>query len=390
MSRDNLNKLKEIILLVDDNYTNIELLKNILEKDDYEIAFAPNGEQALDLATKLNPNLILLDIMMPGIDGFEICQRLKENEMTRGIPVIFISAKSKHEDIVKGFEIGGTDYITKPFNISEVLARVRTHLQIQNLMAQKEKSEEKAKAYAQELKRSNQDFEDFAHLASHDLQEPLRKILSFGNRLIQQSSGLSEKNKDYVERMQRASVRMMNFIDGLLEYSKITTIPRPYKITDLGKVIQHVLEDLDLQIKNNNATIQVGTLPTIELDPIQISMLLQNLVSNAIKYHRQDVAPIVNLTSSYDKKEQIWTIEVSDNGIGIEEKNFARIFKQFQRLHGRSAYEGNGLGLAICKKIVDRHGGTLKVNSVLGKGSTFIISLPKIQSSEKLKHEKVS
>jgi two-component system, sensor histidine kinase and response regulator len=376
MTKENFPSLGATILLVDDNFTNIELLQKILQKDGYEIAFAPNGEQALKMMPKLNPNLILLDIMMPGIDGFETCQILKENENTREIPIIFISAKSRPEDIIKGFEVGGVDYITKPFNITEVLARVRVHLQIQSLMAQKEKSEEKAKAFARELERSNKDLEDFAHLASHDLLEPLRKIITFGDRLKDQSSGMNEKGKDYLERMQRASMRMKNFINDLLEYSKVTSIPKPNKMTHVGKLVQKVCEDLDFQIKNSNAAIEIGELPTLELNPTQISTVLQNLLSNALKYHREGVPPVISLTSSYDDKEKTWDIKVSDNGIGMETKHFGRIFKLFERLHGKDTFEGTGVGLAICQKIAINHGGKILVESQPGEGSSFIIKLP--------------
>ncbi|MBT5551465.1 MAG: response regulator [Nitrospina sp.] len=376
MTKENFPSLGATILLVDDNFTNIELLQKILQKDGYEIAFAPNGEQALKIMPKLNPNLILLDIMMPGIDGFETCQILKENENTREIPIIFISAKSRPEDIIKGFEAGGVDYITKPFNITEVLARVRVHLQIQSLMAQKEKSEEKAKAFARELERSNKDLEDFAHLASHDLLEPLRKIITFGDRLKDQSSGMNEKGKDYLERMQRASMRMKNFINDLLEYSKVTSIPKPNKLTHVGKLVQQVCEDLDLQIKNSNAAIEVGELPTLELNPTQISTVLQNLLSNALKYRREGVPPVISLTSSYDDTEKTWNIKISDNGIGIGKEYFGRIFKLFERLHGKDSFEGTGVGLAICQKIVINHGGKILVESQPDEGSSFIIKLP--------------
>ena len=373
---NNADTLGEIILLVDDNFTNIELLKTLLQKDGYEIAYAPNGEDALKVVPKLKPNLILLDIMMPGIDGFETCKKLKDNEQFRDIPVIFISAKSTPKDIVRGFEVGGVDYITKPFNLKEVLARVRTQLQLQSLMIQKEKTEEKAKAFAQELERSNRALEEFAHLASHDLQAPLRKIITFGDRLKEQSPNLDDKGKDYLDRMQKASVRMKNFIDDLLDFSSVTSIPKPYKLVDLGKIAHRVCEDLDLQIKTNNTTIKIEKLPSLELDSAQFSTVFQNLISNAIKYHRKGVAPVISLTSSYDAEEKSWNIKVSDNGIGVEEKYFERIFKLFQRLHGKSSYEGTGIGLAICQKIVNNHGGEITLESKIDEGSSFIIHLP--------------
>jgi two-component system, sensor histidine kinase and response regulator len=376
MSREHIESLGETILLVDDNFINIELLKNILQKDGYEIAFAPTGEQALKMVPKLKPNLILLDIMMPGIDGLETCQKLKESGKNQDIPIIFISAKSRPEDIVKGFEAGGVDYITKPFNINEVLARVRTHLQIQSLMTQKEKSEQKATAFAQELNRSNKDLKDFAHIASHDLQAPLIKIIAFGDLLKNQTSSMSVTAVEYVDRMQKASKGMKILIDDLLDYSKVASDPRPYKLTDLRQLTEKVLEVLELQIKKSNATIKIGALPTLELDPTQFFTVLQNLISNAIKYHRKGEAPVISLISSFDDKEKSWNINVSDNGIGIEEKYFERIFQLFQRLHGKSAFEGTGIGLAICQKIVTRHGGEIIVKSKLNEGSSFTIKLP--------------
>lgn len=379
---NNADTFKEVILLVDDNFANIDLLRRILQKEGYEIAYAPNGEDALKLVPKLKPHLILLDIMMPGIDGLETCQKLKENKQTQKIPVIFISAKTRPQDIVKGFDVGGADYITKPFYINEVLARVQTQLQLQSLILQKEKSEEKAKAFAQELERSNKALEEFAYLASHDLQAPLRKIIAFGDRLKEQSSNIDEKGKDYLDRMQNAAMRMKIFIDDLLEYSCATSTPKPYKLVDLSKLAQQVCEDLGLQIKNSNTTIEIEKLPTLKIDPNQFSTVLQNLISNAIKYHREDVPPIINLTSSYDNEEKAWNIKIADNGIGIEEKYFERIFKLFQRLHGKSSYEGTGIGLAICKKVVNNYGGEIAVESQINKGSSFIIKLPDIKQSE--------
>jgi two-component system, sensor histidine kinase and response regulator len=379
---DNADTFREVILLVDDNFDNIELLKKILQKEGYEIAYAQNGEDALKIVPKLKPHLILMDIMMPGIDGLETCQKLKENKQTQAIPVIFISAKTRPQDIVKGFDVGGVDYITKPFHINEVLARVQTQLQLQKLILQKEKSEEKAKAFAQELERSNRALEEFAYLASHDLQAPLRKIITFGDRLKEQSSNIDNKGKDYLDRMQKAAMRMKTFIDDLLEYSSATSIPKPYKLVDLGKLAQQVCEDLGLQIKNSNTTVEIEALPTLKIDSHQFSTVLQNLISNAIKYHREDVPPVINLTSSYDDEEKVWNIKVADNGIGIEEKYFERIFKLFQRLHGKSSYEGTGIGLAICKKVVNSYGGEIVVESQINKGSSFIIKLPDTTQSE--------
>jgi light-regulated signal transduction histidine kinase (bacteriophytochrome) len=376
MTKDNLESLGDIILLVDDNLENIELLKVILEKDGYEIVFASNGEQALEMTSKLNPKLILLDIMMPGIDGFETCQKLKENKTTREIPVIFISAKNMSEDIVKGFEVGGLDYITKPFNASEVRRRVKTHLQTQELIAQKEKSENKSKAYSQELEIRNQELKDFINIASHDLREPLRKISIFGSLLEKTTGQLGQEEKSYLDKIKNSAFRMEKFLDDILELSLITAQANPFKKVNLKTIIKQVTDDLEVLILETNGIVECGELPTIEGDKFQIRQLFQNLVSNSLKFHRKEAPPHIKVTRSHDTNGA-WNITLEDNGIGFDQKFSSRIFKPFERLHNQSQFKGTGMGLAICQKIAIRHGGKITVESQVGKGSTFTVALPK-------------
>ncbi len=375
MTKDSLDALGEVILIADDNYDNIDLLKNILERGGYEIAFALNGEQVLEMIPKLIPKLILLDIMMPGIDGFETCRQLRENELTRKTPIIFISAKNKPEDIVKGFEIGGTDYITKPFNVHEVLARVRTHLQMQNLMEQKEKSEEKATAYAQELEIRNQELRDFINIASHDLHEPLRKIIFFGDKLDESAGNLGEKGKAFLEKIKNSAFRMQKFLDDILELSLVTTQKNPFISIDLKEIIKQVLDDLELSIYETKGIVEFKDLPVIEGDKFQIHQLFQNLLSNCLKFHREGVPPFVKITGSQGNNG-MWNFSVEDNGVGFDQKFASRIFKPFERLHGINEFQGTGMGLAICQKIAIRHGGQITVKSQIDKGSTFTVELP--------------
>ncbi len=229
------------------------------------------------------------------------------------------------------------------------------------------------------LERSNQDLEEFAYLASHDMQEPLRKIITFSDRLIEKEDSLNEEAKGYLSRMKKAAFRMSNYISDLLEYSKVTQQPKKYERVSLKKLVIQVIEDLSHQIKNKNATINMGELPTLEVDPIQFPKAIQNLISNALKYHREDLPPIISITSIFLGKIKKWQIEVSDNGIGIDDKYYNRIFKPFERLHGRSEFEGSGIGLAICQKIIDRHNGTITVQKNLPFGTTFVITLPEKQ-----------
>ena len=232
----------------------------------------------------------------------------------------------------------------------------------------------------QELERSNRELQDFAFVASHDLQEPLRKIQAFGDRLVtKHGPELSEQGRDYLGRMQSAAGRMHTLINDLLTFSRVTTKAQPFEPCDLDQIAKEVLNDLEVRLQDNNAHLEIDTLPTIDADPLQMRQLLQNLIGNAIKFHRPGVPPIIKikgtLTGRPDGKEML-TLTVTDNGIGFDEKYLDRIFTPFQRLHGRDTYEGTGIGLAVCRKIVERHGGTLTAESEPGKGSTFIATLP--------------
>jgi signal transduction histidine kinase len=228
------------------------------------------------------------------------------------------------------------------------------------------------------LNRSNQELENFANIASHDLQEPLRKIILFGDRLKDQAIGLNEKEKDYLERMQNAASRMHVFIQDLLEYSKVTSQTQALDSINIRKAIDEVLENLETRIARTNGKVIVDDLPDLEADPRQIRQLFQNLIGNALKYHREGVPPIIHVSGSHNGDE-LWHIKVKDNGIGFEEKYSERIFKMFERLHGKSAYSGTGIGLAICQKIAHYHHGEITATSKVGEGSTFTVTLPEKQ-----------
>jgi PAS domain S-box-containing protein len=239
-----------------------------------------------------------------------------------------------------------------------------------------------------ELARSNQELEQFAYVASHDLQEPLRKIQAFGNRLVTRfRADLPDVGKDYVDRMLTAAGRMRRLIDDLLMFSRVSTRARPFVPVDLGRLAGEVVSDLSERIDSSRAEVRIGPLDVIAADPFQIRQLLQNLIANAIKFHRPGVPPLVeifgeSITASFAPDEDplpAFRLTVRDNGIGFDEKYLDRIFQVFQRLHGRSEYEGTGVGLAICRKIVDRHGGTITARSRVGEGTSFQVMLPDIR-----------
>jgi PAS domain S-box-containing protein len=244
------------------------------------------------------------------------------------------------------------------------------------LRKSRDELESKVKERTEELQRSNQALQDFAFIASHDLQEPLRKVISFGDLLKVNCRGsLGQTGNDCLNRMLDATNRMRSLLDGLLEYSRVTTTPGAFREVNLGDIVREVLSDLEVRIKKTGGEVKVGELPAIKADPTQMRLLFQNLIGNALKFHKKGVKPLVEVRSAVTG--QGLQIVVEDNGIGFEEQYIDRIFAPFQRLHNRSSqYEGTGMGLAICKKIVERHGGNLTARSKPEVGTSFIILFP--------------
>ncbi len=230
--------------------------------------------------------------------------------------------------------------------------------------------------YTLELERSNKELQDFAHVASHDLQEPLRKIIAFGDRLKTTNAAvLNEQGRDYLDRMQKASIRMQHLVEDLLQLARVTTKARPFEATDMQVVIQEVLSDLAERIRQTKGLVSVGEMPVLDADKMQMRQLFQNLIANALKFHKEGNQPCIAMKSTRVDGE-FCEITVEDNGVGFDEKYLDRIFKPFERLHGRGEYEGTGMGLAICSKIAKRHGGEITARSAPGMGSTFIVKLP--------------
>jgi PAS domain S-box-containing protein len=253
---------------------------------------------------------------------------------------------------------------------------------------ERKRAEESLRAYAARLNRSNRELQDFAYVASHDLQEPLRKVRTFADRLdAKYSEVLGEQGRDYLKRMEGAAARMQNLIDDLLELSRVTTNAQPFTPVDLNEVAQEVVFDLEAHIEQIGGRVEVSGLPTVKADRLQMRQLLQNLISNALKFHREEEEPVVKVYSELLQEweeegsgrtadRRTYQIFVEDNGIGFDEKHLERVLAPFQRLHGRDAYEGTGMGMAICRKVVERHGGNITAKSTPGQGATFIVTLP--------------
>ncbi len=256
---------------------------------------------------------------------------------------------------------------------------------------ERRRAEEQVRLFADELQRSNRELEQFASVASHDLQEPLRKIQAFGDRLQARfRNDLGDQGRDYIDRMLASAKRMRTLIDDLLEYSRVTTKAQPFGVVDLTQVVQEVTSDLETRLHQTGGHIEVSSLPTVRASPLQMRQLFQNLLGNALKFHRPDAPPLVRVSAKPMEPEAVvegsdaglrCQIVVEDNGIGFEPEYAERIFDLFQRLHGKDEYEGTGIGLAICRKIVDRHNGQITAQSSPGTGTRFVITLPMEQSA---------
>jgi len=258
-------------------------------------------------------------------------------------------------------------------------------------LSEQKRTERKQKLHTETLERKNRELQDFAFAASHDLREPLRKITVFGERLTSRHRDqLDEQSADYLMRMQRAARRMQGLLDGLLAYSRVATREQPLRPVALGDILLEVVSNLEIQIQEAGAEVEIEKLPVIEADATQMEQLFQNLIANAVKFRRPDFPPRIriaarraepasNSNSPVTGSGPQWQILVEDNGIGFEEKYLDLIFAPFKRLHGQEHYPGTGMGLAICRKIVERHRGTITARSQPDHGSTFIVTLPEKQ-----------
>jgi signal transduction histidine kinase len=405
------------ILLVDDREDNLMSIETILTSDEYEIVKANSGRHALQILLKQHDfSLILMDVKMPGLSGFETASMIYEREKLKKIPIIFITAHSySDENVYQGYKAGAVDYIYKPikpqllkskvavfidlYKKTEALVKQETdlkaiNLNLENEIKERKQSEEQVKQLNQQLldnintlETANAELARFAYVASHDLQEPLRKIHTFGDLLkAKYSEVVGEEGKYYIDRMQKGSQRLQKLIKDILTYSRLTDSHPTFSQSNLNTIVEEILIDLELKINESKAVIEVAELPELFVNPGQISQLFQNLISNGLKFSRKDIDPHITITYDINNTaagppangNQYCSIYIRDNGIGFDESYLDQMFTLFKRLHDHTEYEGTGIGLAICKKIVEQHKGFIRATSKLNEGSTFIISLPYI------------
>ncbi len=369
------------VLVVDDREENLVAMKAVLRKLDAEVVTARTGEQALAQLIRHDFAVILMDVQMPVMDGFETASLIQGNQDTRHIPIIFVTAISKEERYVfKGYEAGAVDYLFKPIDGDILRSKVRVFLELARHREDLKAAHQVILEKSDELARSNRELEQFAFVVSHDLQEPLRMVSSYLQLLQRRYGGkLDDSADDFIHFAVDGADRMKGLILDLLAYSRVGTQggePRP---TDMGEALVEVLQDLGLALEEAGATVEAGELPLVMADPRQLRQLLQNLIGNAVKFCAEE-APLIRVEAT--REDRAWHLRVTDNGIGIAPQFAEQVFGVFKRLHTREEYPGSGIGLAICRKITERHGGRIWVESEPGNGATFHFTLPAADEDE--------
>ncbi len=377
-----MNSNKGNILIVDDTLENLQLLSNTLTDQGYKIRGAAKGQMAIRTARSFPPDLILLDIKMPGMDGYEVCEHLKADEQTRDIPVIFISALDEVIDKVRAFQVGGVDYITKPFHVEEVLARIEHQLMIQRLSTQLQEQNKQLQQEIQERQKAeqaaaaaNRAKSEFLANMSHELRTPLNAILGF-TQLMNRNPQLTAEQRDFLEIINGSGEHLLELIDDILDLSKIEAglIELNQKSFDLYRLLDNIEDLFQIQTEQKNLDFIVIVSPNvpqyIRTDEQKLRSCLLNLLSNAIKFTNYGG---VTLTVDKTKKsESSLQFSVSDTGLGIAPEEIETLFDAFvQTSAGRATAGGTGLGLAITKNFVELMGGEIRVSSVLGEGTTF-------------------
>lgn len=420
VNQEQLPKRTDIkLLVVDDREDNLLSIETILEKDGYIIRKANSGRAALKvLLNEQDFTLILMDVQMPDMNGFETAELIYQREKLKHIPIIFITAHNHDEQYMfEGYKMGGVDFIYKPINPDLLRFKVsvfaelyrKTHrLMIQerelkaannnleNEIEERRISEEKVKLLNHqlvqnnlELQAINEELDRFAYVASHDLQEPLRKFLIFSDVVATKLKAKADEDvMNGLLKISKASERMQRLINDLLKFSRHATTTEDFVETNLNDILNEVLADVELDIQSKSAKVEWKDLPVIWGIPSQLRQLFQNLVSNSLKFCHPDTEPLIQIYHDTVYGAQVpgvgerfyknlyHRIHIKDNGIGFETKYAEEIFVVFKRLHSYHEFEGTGIGLSICKKIVDRHHGFISATSRPNEGALFTVTLP--------------
>jgi signal transduction histidine kinase len=360
---------KPLILIVDDTPKNIQVLGKTLHDLGYNVSIATSGSQALESVRKEYPDLILLDIQMPEMDGFEVCKILKANLNTKEIPIIFLTAVIESEKIVNGFELGAVDYITKPFNTAELNKRVATHIEI--------------KQSREKLKDLNATKDKFFSIIAHDLKNPFSTLLGFSKLLFENApTYTTDQVQEYAQIMNNTARQSYTLLENLMQWAKsqtgkITVIPRNSSMDDLLLTTIPIVNGSALK-KNITIESKISKDDLVYVDNSLTTTILRNLLTNAIKFTKTNGKVIV----ATQRKGKFLEVSITDTGVGIDPKNIDKLFRIDSKISspGTDSETGTGLGLILCKEFVEKQGGRIWVTSELGKGSTFTFTLPLMEN----------
>jgi two-component system sensor histidine kinase/response regulator len=407
MDEQNYHPHRGKILIIDDTPYNLKILSHLLTEKGHEVRKALNEEMALMAIKTDPPDLILLDILMPDVDGYQICEQLKASKTTADIPIIFLTAVDDVDSKVKAFALGGVDYITKPFHFGEILARVETQLTLrffQKTLALKNQQLQQQNQHLQkmnaDLQKTNADLREFAYRVSEHLKFPLQGILENIQGLFSKYQDLmDDETNGYINQTIQLTQRMKQLINHLFEYFNSSQKNRPeFRLINCQTVVETILENLSSEIQKTGAIVTYETLPILQMDSRDMTQILQNLMSNSIKFAKLDTVPEIRIYAEYIKYQDNsedsgnsdqtneanflesqgeWVFTVQDNGIGIDRQHLDKLFQLFYRVEKHEKnYPGIGLGMAICRKIVESYGGRIWVESELGVGSSVYFTIP--------------
>jgi len=355
------------ILIVDDVPNNIKVAANILQREKYKLFFATSGSSALAKVKSNKFDLILLDVMMPEMDGFEACKQIRNDPDIQDVPIIFLTAKTDTESIVKGFELGATDYVTKPFDGAELLARVKTHLALQ--------------CAKEELQELNATKDKFFSIIAHDLRSPFTSLLGLTEGIIENIDYYSKNDiKKFVETLKTSAETVFALLENLLAWSRLQRgiMERSPKEISLDEIVRHNVFLFQSGAEQKQITprnlVQENTI--VYADYNMIHTVMRNLISNALKF--TDTGGTIEISAQTN--EHNVEVAVSDTGIGISDEAVSKLFRIDVKYSsvGTAGERGTGLGLSLCKELVEKNGGTIWIESKVGKGTTFRFTLPKV------------
>lgn len=348
------------ILIIDDAPQQIYLVASILQENGYNVKVLTNGKEVFDLLDENLPDLILLDIMMPDINGIELCKRIKSDPVYGAVPIIFFSAASDSETILSAFSSGAQDYVSKPVNARELLARVEVHLQL--------------KFNAEKLEEAYREIESFNHMVCHDLKSPLLAIKSLVGFLNDEYMKCPEDEaKRFLSGLSEKANESIILIEKLSELSKVSSEPLKKEKISMNVLFTEVLDTLMNENKKRNIKYTLSKMPVVLGDRVLLKQVIYNILSNAFKYTARRKMAVIDISFTENSSEYIFCI--GDNGAGFNMNNSNRLFIMFQRLHSKKDYDGTGTGLAIAKKIITRHNGRIWAESEVDKGTKVFFSL---------------